>query len=278
MVNHRGSHQRNPFSSRNRNSSFLSVVLYVVLLFVLSISIFIIYSKDILEEDEKSIPLLRVEKSKSGQQKDDQLWEAPRNHRLRPCSKPTSKYKAISVGNHYITVRSNGGLNQMRTGIADMVAVARIMNATLVIPQLDKRSFWQDSSTFSDVFDELHFINTLQQDVVIVKELPKELESVPRARKHFTSWSGVSYYEEMRQLWKDYQIIHVAKSDSRLANNDLPLDIQRLRCRALYHALRFAPSIESLGKVLSLNDGDTTEASGAAEIPSKKIHCAASEI
>ncbi|XP_075510490.1 O-fucosyltransferase 38 isoform X1 [Primulina tabacum] len=250
MVNNRGSYQRNLFSSRNRNSSFLSVVLYVVLLFVLSISIFIIYSKDILEEDEKSIPLLRVEKSKSGQQKDDKLWEAPRNHRLRPCSKPTSKYKATSAGSHYITVRSNGGLNQMRTGIADMVAVARIMNATLVIPQLDKRSFWQDSSTFSDVFDELHFVNTLQQDVVIVKELPKELESVPRARKHFTSWSGVSYYEEMRQLWKDYQIIHVAKSDSRLANNDLPLDIQRLRCRALYHALRFAPSIERLGKKL----------------------------
>ncbi|KZV53844.1 hypothetical protein F511_00110 [Dorcoceras hygrometricum] len=116
-----------------------------------------------------------------------------------------------------------------------MVAVARIMNATLVIPQLDKRSFWQDTSTFSDVFDELHFINFLKQDVMIVKELPTELQSVPRARKHFTSWAG---------------IIHVAKSDSRLANNDLPLDIQRLRCRALYHALRFSPSIESLGQKL----------------------------
>ncbi|KAL0381348.1 UNVERIFIED_CONTAM: O-fucosyltransferase 38 [Sesamum angustifolium] len=149
-----------------------------------------------------------------------------------------------------MTVRCNGGLNQMRTGIADMVAVAHIMNATLVIPQLDKSSFWQDTSTFSDIFDEVHFIESLQHDVRIVKELPKELESLPRARKHFTSWAGLSYYEEMTELWKDYQVIHVAKSDARLANNYLPLDIQRLRCRALYHALRFSPSIESLGKKL----------------------------
>lgn len=60
----------------------------------------------------------------------------------------------------------------------------------------------------------------------------------------------MGYYKEMMQLWNDHQVIHVAKSDSRLANNDLPLDIQRLRCRALYHALRFSPPIESLGKKL----------------------------
>ncbi|KAK9950090.1 hypothetical protein M0R45_005593 [Rubus argutus] len=161
--------------------------------------------------------------------------DAPLSYGLRPCVKPTSKIKltvhfhiAATVWDHYMTVKSNGGLNQMRTGIADMVAVARIMNATLVIPQLDKRSFWHDSSTFSDIFDELHFIETLQEDVNIVKELPLELANVPRARKHFTSWSGANYYEEMRQLWKEYRVIHVAKSDSRLANNDLPLDIQSL--------------------------------------------------
>ncbi|XP_057544324.1 O-fucosyltransferase 38 isoform X2 [Amaranthus tricolor] len=138
----------------------------------------------------------------------------------------------------------------LNTKIADMVAVARIMNATLVIPTLDKRSFWQDSSAFGDIFDELHFIRSLQQDVRIVKELPRHLESVPRARKHFGSWSGMSYYENMTHLWKEYQVIHVVKSDSRLANNDLPLDIQRLRCRALFHALRFSPPIELLGKTL----------------------------
>ncbi|ONK77413.1 uncharacterized protein A4U43_C02F6270 [Asparagus officinalis] len=134
--------------------------------------------------------------------------------------------------------------------ISDMVAVARIMNATLVIPQLDKRSFWQDSSTFADIFDEAHFISALQGDVHIVRELPKELEAAPRARKHFSSWASVNYYVEVAQLWKDYQVIHVPKSDSRLGNNNLPIDIQRLRCRALYQALRFSPPIESLGKKL----------------------------
>ncbi|GAB2280746.1 O-fucosyltransferase 38 [Dionaea muscipula] len=106
------------------------------------------------------------------------------------------------------------------------------------------------NSIFSDIFNEHHFIESLHNDVRVVKELPKELETVPRARKHFTSWSGMSYYEEATQLWKEYQVIHVAKSDSRVANNGLPLDIQRLRCRALYHALRFSPPIENLGKRL----------------------------
>ncbi|XP_064943185.1 O-fucosyltransferase 38-like isoform X2 [Musa acuminata AAA Group] len=147
-----------------------------------------------------------------------------------------------------VIVHVSSGPRNMQ--ICDMVAVARLMNATLVIPQLDKRSFWQDTSTFSDIFDESHFINSLEGDVHIVRELPKELESAPRARKHFTSWSSASYYEEMSQLWKDYQVIHVPKSDSRLANNDLPIDIQRLRCRAMYDALRFSNPIERLGKKL----------------------------
>lgn len=45
------------------------------------------------------------------------------------------------------------------------------------------------------------------------------------------------------------QVIRAAKSDSRLANNNLPADIQKLRCHACYEALRFSPKIEAMGKV-----------------------------
>lgn len=223
-----------------------SITAYIIIIFGLSIFIFFFYTRDNLEDEQKP---LWFEESQSQQMLDKQhLWDAPFSYGLHPCVKPTSRYQGASDWDRFITVRSNGGLNQMRTGISDMVAVARIMNATLVIPRLDKLSFWQDSSIFSDIFDEIHFITSLRGDVKIVKELPKELESVPRARKHFTSWSSMSYYEEMTRLWKEYQVVSVAKSDSRLANNDLPLDIQRLRCRALYHALRFSPPIENLAK------------------------------
>jgi hypothetical protein len=28
-----------------------------------------------------------------------------------------------------------------------------------------------------------------------------------RARKHFTSWSGASYYEGAKELWKDHKVV-----------------------------------------------------------------------
>ncbi|CAI9108878.1 OLC1v1008579C1 [Oldenlandia corymbosa var. corymbosa] len=267
MVNRGYGHSKNS-SILSRRSSLTSIALCMVVFFAFSIVGFIIYSRDILadeerkpafavsedefksDEERKPVLVVSEEKFKYEKIREDAIWEVPSSHGLHSCVNRTPQYKDAQRGNRYMTVRSNGGLNQMRTGIADMVVVARLMNATLVIPQLDKKSFWQDTSTFADIFDETHFIMNLQTDVRIVKELPKELESVPRARKHFSSWASMSYYEEMTQLWKDYQVIHVAKSDSRLANNDLPLDIQRLRCRALYNALRFSPAIENLGKKL----------------------------
>lgn len=62
-------------------------------------------------------------------------------------------------------------------------------------------------STFKDIFDQPRFIKALEGDVHIVADLPESLQSAPRARKHFTSWSSASYYEEMKELWKNQKVI-----------------------------------------------------------------------
>lgn len=83
----------------------------------------------------------------------------------------------------YIQVFLDGGLNQQRMGICDAVAVAKILNATLVIPFLEINPVWQDSSSFVDIFDVDHFIDALKDDVRVVKELPEDY-----------SWSTREYY------------------------------------------------------------------------------------
>eukprot|EP00257_Ricinus_communis_P002622 XP_002513963.2 LOW QUALITY PROTEIN: O-fucosyltransferase 7 [Ricinus communis] len=196
-------------------------------------------------------PSSKLDGDAKGNSNFTKLWKPPPNRDYLPCVNPTSNYTNPAESRGYLLVHTNGGLNQMRAGICDMVAVARIINATLVVPELDKRSFWQDSSNFSDVFDEDHFIDALANDVNVIKKLPKEMASAAKIVKHFRSWSGMDYYQgEIASMWEDYQVIRAAKSDSRLANNNLPPDIQKLRCRACYEALRFAPRIEAMGKIL----------------------------
>lgn len=42
--------------------------------------------------------------------------------------------------------------------------------------------------------------------------------------------------------------MHFTKSDSRLANNGMVEEVQKLRCRVNYEALRFTTPIEEMGK------------------------------
>ncbi|KAJ4916407.1 O-fucosyltransferase family protein [Raphanus sativus] len=187
----------------------------------------------------------------SGIQDYDKLWKHPPNRNFVPCVNPNPSYISPLESRGYLLVHTNGGLNQMRAGICDMVAIARIINATLVVPELDKRSFWQDTSKFSDVFDEDHFISTLSKDIRVIKKLPKGIDGLTKVVKHFKSYSGLRYYQnEIATMWGEYKVIRAAKSDSRLVNNGLPPDIQKLRCRACYEALRFSTKIKSMGQIL----------------------------
>ncbi|BAF11011.2 Os03g0169000, partial [Oryza sativa Japonica Group] len=172
-----------------------------------------------------------------------------------PSPPPTAlPPRRVYKSNGYLKVSCNGGLNQMRSEICDMVAVARLLNLTMVVPELDKRSFWADQSNFEDIFDVKHFIDTLRDEVHIVKQLPKRFgpeDSNNILNMPPVSWSDEKYYlHQILPLFSKYSVIHFNKTDARLANNGISTQLQLLRCRVNFHALKFTPQIEALGNKL----------------------------
>ncbi|OAP10418.1 hypothetical protein AXX17_AT2G02250 [Arabidopsis thaliana] len=145
---------------------------------------------------------------------------------------------------------SNGILLVSCNGICDMVTVARLLNLTLVVPELDKKS----SGLIQGIFDIKHFIDSLRDEVRIIRRLPKRY-SKKYGFKLFemppVSWSNDKYYlQQVLPRFSKRKVIHFVRSDTRLANNGLSLDLQRLRCRVNFQGLRFTPRIEALGSKL----------------------------
>lgn len=75
------------------------------------------------------------------------LWNEPylRASFWKPCA-DQHEWEPSEVNNGYIMVSANGGINQQRVAVCNAVAVARLLNATLVLPRFLFSSVWRDTS------------------------------------------------------------------------------------------------------------------------------------
>ncbi|KAF4364413.1 O-fucosyltransferase 6 [Cannabis sativa] len=198
------------------------------------------------------VPVFRV--PNNGMRSDRDLWTSRNSKYFHGCCNSSAKFlkaEAITHPNRYLAIATSGGLNQQRTGITDAVVAARILNSTLVVPKLDQKSFWKDASNFSQIFDVNWFISTLAEDVKIIKELPRKRGKTwsPHTMRVPRKCSERCYNNRVLPVLVKRHVVQLTKFDYRLANR-LDTELQKLRCRVNYHALKFTDPIRKMGEKL----------------------------
>ncbi|KAJ8533723.1 hypothetical protein K7X08_007047 [Anisodus acutangulus] len=203
--------------------------------------------KNLLEEHVFQVPM-------GGGSLCRDLWSSKKSNFYHGCSIATNEFPTAVVNtlpNRYLLIATSGGLNQQRTGIIDAVVAAHILNAVLVIPKLDQQSYWKDSSNFSVIFDVNWFISYLSKDVKIIKDLPRMGNKLitPHTTRVPRKCNAECYRTRIQPILNKKHAVQLTKFDYRLSNR-LDTELQKLRCRVNYHALKFTNPIIEMGRNL----------------------------
>ncbi|PSS31823.1 GDP-fucose protein O-fucosyltransferase protein [Actinidia chinensis var. chinensis] len=201
---------------------------------------------------EKLWPFMEAENNASSSNTLMHVWNPKLRQGWKPCINHSSSQAELAKSNGFLIIEANGGLNQQRLSICDAVAVAGLLNATLVIPIFHLNSVWRDSSKFGDIFDEEFFIYALRNHVNVVRELPEDIlqrfdhniSSIVNLR--VKAWSSPTYYlQKVLPKLVEMGAVRIAPFSNRLAHA-VPLNIQLIRCLANFEALRFSETIRIL--------------------------------
>ncbi|KAF2553818.1 hypothetical protein F2Q68_00037042 [Brassica cretica] len=106
--------------------------------------------------------------------------------------------------NGYLLIAASGGLNQQRTGITDAVVAARILNATLVVPELDHHSYWKDDRLANDLDEDMQKLRCRVNYNAL--RFTKRIQSV-----------GMKVVKRMRKMAKRFIAIHLRFEPDMLA-------------------------------------------------------------
>ncbi|CAN1791078.1 Protein EMBRYO SAC DEVELOPMENT ARREST 30 [Linum perenne] len=179
---------------------------------------------------------------------------------LQPYANPRITYPAPSENNNgYIYAKLYGGFSKIRSSICDLVTISRLLNATLVIPEIQdslrSKGISNKFKSFSYLYDEDQFIASLKNDVRIVKSLPANLRAA-RKRNEFPIFkpkisATISFYiKEILPKLRKSKVIGLILADGGCVQSVLPpsmAEFQRLRCRVGFHALQFRQDLKVLG-------------------------------
>ncbi|XP_023755286.1 protein EMBRYO SAC DEVELOPMENT ARREST 30 isoform X1 [Lactuca sativa] len=178
---------------------------------------------------------------------------------LQPYANPRKKYPVpVHKNNGFIHAKIFGGFEKIRSSICDLVTISRLLNATLVIPELQEsvnsKGIGSEFKSFSYLYNEEHLINSLKNDVIIVKDLPPKLKEARKRKecpifKPKSSASPEYYVKQVLPKLKKGKVIGLVIIDGSCLQAILPpklAEYQRLRCRVAFHALNFRPEILAL--------------------------------
>ncbi|PKA65564.1 Uncharacterized protein AXF42_Ash005898 [Apostasia shenzhenica] len=191
------------------------------------------------------------------------LWGSVRYlEALQPYANPRKSYPVPRDQNGYLFAKIYGGFDHIRSSICDLVVVSRLLNATLVIPEIQEslrsKGISSKFKSFSYVYNEEQFIAALSNDVVVVRSLPNDLKQERKKKKYpmFSirySASPSFYINEVLPKLRQSKVVGLIIADGGCLEAILPPDMeeyQRLRCRVAFHALQFRPEIQALGNLI----------------------------
>lgn len=182
------------------------------------------------------------------------IWSVKRIMEWRPCKWWLQGHLTPlpAKTNGYIRVDCYGGLNQMRRDLCDGVGIARLLNATLVLPKFEVAAYWNESSGFADVFDVDYFIQKMSGYIEVVKELPKDIASKEPFKVDCSKRKGqFDYIESVLPSLLEHHYISFTPAMSQRRDR-YPEYARATLCQACYSAIRLTSSLEK--KAIELFD------------------------
>ncbi|KAB5561030.1 hypothetical protein DKX38_005987 [Salix brachista] len=189
------------------------------------------------------------------------LWGPVRRlESLHPDANPRGYYTADprSESSGYVFVRIQGGFHEIRNSICDVVVISRLLNATLVIPEIQSttrsKGISSQFKSFAYLYNEDNFMAALVKDVKVVKTLPQNLKDA-RKLKNIPSFrvpnsaSPYFYLHHVLPVLNKHGVVELVVTDGGCLQAILPPHLdeyQRLRCRVAFHALRFRQEVQEL--------------------------------